>query len=248
MLDKAALFQDVHAPLARQLFLREQQHRGRQNEHRHSDRHRERLGGRGQAEHSQRVGGAAAGHLQQLLGVLDGRERHNGHAQTLGDVEEQKHHEEGHERIADGDEIAGCRRAQQALGRHQQKAAHHEHHGRPVKKPDIESLRCEIGRGEQHRHENERRDRRVSSRARHQLVCPHTVSKGIQAVQHEQLPRVGELRHAVLGAIRRRHVLVGTAQVQRRQQGQKYEHGLGLDAPKPLAEERDDRAQKHRAR
>ena len=86
----------------------------------------------------------------------------------------------------------------------------------------------------------------MAPRARHQLVCPHTVSEGIQAVQHEQLPRVEELRHAVLGAIRRRHVLVGTAQVQRRQHGQKHEHGLGLKADKPLAEERDDRAQQHR--
>ena len=44
--DEAALLQDGHAPLASQLLLGEQQHRGRQNEHRHNDRHRESLGGR----------------------------------------------------------------------------------------------------------------------------------------------------------------------------------------------------------
>ena len=161
---------------------------------------------------------------------------------ALGDVEQQEHHEEGHERVADGDEVAGRRRAEQTLGRHQQKAAHHEHHGRSVQKPDIEPLRREIGRGEQHRHENERRGRRVPPRARHQLVRPHAVGEGVQAVQHEQLPRVGELRHAPLGTIGRRHMLVGALQAQRRQQRQKHEHGLGLKADKPLAEERDDRA------
>ena len=76
----------------------------------------------------------------------------------------------------------------------------------------------------------------------------YAVGEGVQAAQHEQLPRVGELRHAALGAIGRRH------DARRRRcrhsaasTAQKHEHGLGLKADKPLAEERDDRAQQHRA-
>ncbi len=75
---------------------------------------------------------------------------------------------------------------------------------------------------------------------RRQQRQKHEHGLGLKA--HEQLPRVGELRHAPLGTIGRRHMLVGALQAQRRQQRQKHEHGLGLKADKPLAEERDDRA------
>ena len=105
-LDKTALFQDGDTPLARQLLLGEQQHRGRQNEHRHDNRHHKVLSGRRQPRLRKQPRNLAADHLKKLFGVLDRHEDHDGNAKPSGNIVEQQHHEERHERVADGDEIA----------------------------------------------------------------------------------------------------------------------------------------------
>ena len=159
LLHETARVQDAHAPAARQLLLGQQDKRGRQHHGHHHNRDDRVLGAGVHARGGHGLGDPLAPDDEHLLGTFDGGEDDDRDPEALGDVVQKQRHDDAHERVAHGDEVAGHRRAEDALDGHEQKAAHDKHERRAVQRADVEAVREEVGAREQHRHDDGRRDR-----------------------------------------------------------------------------------------
>ncbi len=248
LLHEAAHVQDAHAPTAGQLLLREQDEHGRHHHGHHEPGDEGILHAGGKTGGSQGLRDALAPDDEDLLGPLDSGEGHHGHAEALRDIVEQQRHDNAHERVAHGDEVAGDRRPEDPLARHEQKTAHDEHEGRPVQGADVEPTREEVSSGEEHRHDDGRGQGRVHAGPGGQLVLAQSVGEGEQGQKSEDLPRVGKLRHHRRGAVGHGQGAKGHPQTEDGGHGQDH-HGAGH--PKPVeaaAEEHEDHACKLRGR
>ena len=240
LLHEAARIQDAHAPAARQLLLGQQDERGRQHHGHHRNRDDRVLGAGVHAGRGHGLGDPLTPDDEHLLGAFDGGEDDDRDPETLRDVVQKQRHDNAHERVAHGDEIAGRRRAEDALDGHEQKAAHDEHERRAVQRPDVEAVREEVGAREQHRHDDGRRDRRVHAGAGGQLVLAQPVGEGVQGQKNEDLPRVGELRNDRRGAIGGGQRREGPAQAEQRHRRQDHQSAGHAQIVQAVAEEHTD--------